>query len=91
MEIKRLNDALANTRSELMRTEERLEDAKKLQKFLHDLTPQEWREGLVQARDERHAEKMVAWQRECDSLSSRIQVYSRLAQRVYSPAALKAL
>lgn len=74
MEIKRLNDALACSRSELMRTEERLEDAKKLQKFLHDLTPQEWMEGLVQERDDRHAVKMAEWQAACNSIAESILV-----------------
>ena len=74
LEIKRLNDALANTRSEVMRTEERLEDAKKLQKFLRDLTPQEWTEGLIRERDDRHALKMAAWQAECSSISEAILV-----------------
>ncbi len=74
LEIKRLNDALANTRSELMRTEERLEDAKKLQRFLHDLTPQEWTEGLVKERDDRHALKMKAWRAGCDTISHSISV-----------------
>lgn len=72
MEIKRLNDALANTRSELMRTEERLDDAKRLQKFLHDLTPQEWMEGLIQKRDDRHKVNMAKWQSECSSIDTSI-------------------
>ena len=57
-----------------MRTEERLEDAKKLQKFLHDLTPQEWTEGLVRERDERHATEMAAWHSACDTISRSILV-----------------
>ena len=74
MEIKRLNDALANTRSELMRTEERLEDAKKLQKFLQDLTPQEWMDSLVKERNDQHAVKIATWQTACDSISNSIAV-----------------
>lgn len=57
-----------------MRTEERLEDAKKLQNFLDELTPLEWKEGLVQARDDRHAAKLARWQAECDSITSSLMV-----------------
>lgn len=61
-------------RSELSRFEERLEDAKQLEKFLEDLTPLEWREGLVAAHEARHAEKVAAWQAQCAAIKAQQQV-----------------
>lgn len=60
--------------SEVSRTEEQLEDAKRLQTFLEDLTPSEWREGLVKARDDRHEARMAAWRSECDGIRQKQEV-----------------
>lgn len=67
-EVKRLQSQIAGVHSELARSEEELGEARRLQAFLEELTPKEWRLGLVHQRDERHAAKMQRWQAECDSI-----------------------
>ena len=73
-EIKQLGVIVANTRNELARTEEQLEEAKRLQAFLQELTPPERRAGLVRQRDERHAANLATWQAECDAIQKAQQV-----------------
>ena len=74
VEIKALNGLLASTRRDLMKSEEQLEDAKKLQKFLDELVPEEWREGLAKERDDKHATEMAVWQSEVDAARDDLQV-----------------
>lgn len=73
-EIKALNAVVANTRRDLMKSEEQLEDAKRLQQFLDALVPEEWREGLVKARDDKHSALMAEWQAEVDASAAALAV-----------------
>ena len=73
-EIKGLNAVIANTRRELMKSEEQLEDAKRLQRFLDDLIPEEWKEALVKERDDKHDVQMAIWQAEIDDADQALQV-----------------
>lgn len=74
VEIKALSATVANTRRDLMKSEEQLEDAKRLQKFLDELVPDEWREGLVKERDDKHAAKIAVWQAEIDNAKDALEV-----------------
>lgn len=76
VEIKALNASVASIRRDLMKSEEQLEDAKRLQKFLDELVPEEWREGQVKERDDKHAMQMAIWQAEIDNARDALQVYS---------------
>ena len=72
--VKQLNSVIANTRIELARTEEQQEEAKQLRAFLEQLTPPEWYQGLCDARDTRHQERLDAWVAECEAIRAKQQV-----------------
>lgn len=75
--MRRLQGEIAGVHSDLGRSEEQLEEARRLQAFLEELTPPEWRARLAAEREGRDAARLAAWRAQCERIGAALQARPR--------------